>query len=497
MHFRSALFGFLAAVAAALSACSDPSAPADDSGAVLAAGIRQANLTGRHIVAFTGTPPADLAARIAALGGQVDWIAGGAGLAVVSGLGSRTAATLAAAPGIGSVTPDFTLSLPLTALAPARAKPSAGLESQVDPAAALFFPLQWNLRAVGADQAWSAGRRGSPAVSVFILDTGIDYLHADLAGLVDAGRSADLLGTFGVTVGAAPRISIVPFTEADTVAAYYPGRAVYTDLLYHGTLVAATVSSNAVAAAGVTSRTTLVAVKVCAYINVCPVSSVLNGVIYAADHGADVINLSLGGPFTKAGGGGLGAQIQRAFTYATSRGATIVVAAGNDGADMDHDADGYKAYCNAAGVICVSATGPTAEASVAGPWTDVDASATYTNFGRSAVDIAAPGGNMASFVHAACSGTSRLLPVCAGGTYVIGAQGTSMAAPHVAGAAALVVPELGRRPAAVRHRLLSTSDDLGSIGTDAYYGKGRLNVARAASVIPQSLPAASGRRFPR
>src|SRR4030095_3050981 len=101
-----------------------------------------------------------------------------------------------------------------------------------------------------------------------------------------------------------------------------------------------------------------------------------------------------------------------------------------------------------------------------GPWTNIDAPAGYTNFGSSALNVAAPGGNAASFVYAACSRTSLLIPVCQTGTFVVGSQGTSMAAPHVTGTAALLVSTLGRNPGAIKNALQGTADDLGATGTD-------------------------------
>ena len=233
--------------------------------------------------------------------------------------------------------------------------------------------------------------------------------------------------------------------------------------------------------------TRLVGVKVCAYLNTCPLSSVLEGVIYAADNGADVMNLSLGGGFSKAGNGQFVGLINSVFTYAGSKGTTIVVAAGNDTTDIDHNGNTYSTYCDNPAVICVAATGPTGAAGVNGPWANIDAPTAYTNFGRSAIDIAAPGGTNAAPVWAACTQTSAYLALaaCAGGpTFTVGATGTSMASPHVAGAAALLVAQIGRNPAQVRARLLQSADDLGQSGTDPYYGKGRLNIARALGVTP-------------
>jgi subtilisin family serine protease len=362
-------------------------------------------------------------------------------------------------------------------------------QASATPGSSALYARQWNMRAIAADEAWAAGALGSPTVTTFILDSGIDYEYVDLLGLVDERGSIDLTGSFPVVATIAGRPTVVTFTEADTVARYFPARKAFTDLFFHGTHVAATVSSNAIVAAGVTSRTRLVAVKVCTYINVCPFSSVLRGVIHAADSGADVVNLSLGGSFQKRGNGLLVQFVNQAFNYARARGVTIVVAAGNDGADLDHDVAAYSAYCNAPGVICTAATGPTNQSSADGPFTNVDASASYSNFGRSAIDLAAPGGNINApaapntFVYAGCSQTSLVVPVCRTGVFAIGSLGTSMAAPHVSGAASLLVSRFGRNPAAIHARLQRTLDDLGEPGADPRYGKGRLNVARAVSAL--------------
>ena len=472
MRFRFVSLSLVAL--AGVAGCADTSDPTSAGAPLAIAAGSPANPTGRQIVEFSTIAPADFGARVEALGGSVIWSSSSSGLASVSGLSPSAAATLNRAPSVKSVTDDIIISLEAPKhddVTDAATEPA----SQAAPATSFFFARQWNMRAVHADQAWAAGFLGSSGVSVFLLDTGIDYRYIDLQGLVDLTRSTDLLGTFNV--------GGIPFTEADTVHKYFPTRLPITDLYFHGTHVGATISSLGIAAAGVTSHTTLVAVKVCAYLNICPLSSVLGGVIYAADHGADVINLSLGGSFDKAHNGRHVGLINRTFNYARSKGVTIVVAAGNEATDMDHNRDSYVTYCNTPAVICVAATGPTAQVSVNGPWTAVDASAGYSNFGRSAVDVAAPGGNGNSFVYAACSGTSLLLPVCGTGIFVVGAQGTSMSSAHVAGAAALLVQQLGRDPAAIKARLLQTADDLGQSGTDPLFGKGRLNVARAVGAM--------------
>jgi subtilisin family serine protease len=303
---------------------------------------------------------------------------------------------------------------------------------------------------------------------VAILDTGIDYLLPDLVGRVDLSRSA----------------SFEPVDDA-YAAYYFPDRNPTTDLHFHGTNVATQVASNAWAFAGVTSRTTLMSVKVCSFLDGC--HGVYQGVLFAIDHGADVINLSLGGWFRKSAYPGEVAAYNRLMNYAKQKGVTIVVAAGNDGNDLDrqqnifvgYDADGneirthvpsfFSTYCDATHVICVAAT----------RMNDVPAS--YTNYGRSAIDVAAPGGDVGEWVYALCPQTS-LLYNCAGGYYVLGVAGTSQATPHVSGLAALAVEDVGRSPAQVRAYIRNSADPIGG-GNTPYYGKGRINVARAVGAM--------------
>src|SRR3989441_2071725 len=469
--------------------------------------------TGRHIVSFSGSVPTDFAAQVAALGGKVLWVSSGTGLAAVSGLTGGGSVKLAAGKGIQAVDVDESIPLDVPLLVNEEGAPAGvGVQSSTAPASAGFFRRQWNMKAVQADVIWAHALLGSSAVTVFMLDSGIDYLHDDLVGLVDLTRSRDLTGTFLGRVIVGTDTLMVPFTEADTVKRLFPTRQLITDLFFHGTHTSATVSSNAVWAAGITSRTTLVAVKVCGYINACPFSSILTGVIYAANNGADVINMSLGDAFTKAGNGRFVGLLDKVFNYARSKGVTVVVSAGNSAADLDHDGNTYWTFCNTPSVICVAATGPTSDANATspnpnlvrnGPWTNIDAPAYYTNFGRSAINVAAPGGNSSFgpaltapagrdvFVWAACTQTSRLdkpptdLTGCAAlPIFIVGAQGTSMAAPHVAGAAALLVSILGRNPSQIKARIQQSAVKVAGNGTTPVYGEGRLKMGRAVGAHP-------------
>lgn len=422
--------------------------------------------TDNYLILFRGRgEPAELRSAVQGGGGEVVAVHEGVGLALVHGLDQATAAELARARWVQALAPEatFDLELPL-GVGEVLAAP-LGDQILGGPEDALFFARQWHLRVIGADRAWEAGHTGSPAVTVAILDTGIGYLHPDVAGLVDLDRS----------------VSFVPGDEPFRQA-FRPDAHPSVDLNLHGTHVAATVASNAVLAAGVTARTTLMSVKVCNVFGECPVGAVLMGVLHAADHGADVINLSLGGGFLKAGSGGFHSIINEIFTYAGRQGSLVVAAAGNDAFNMNQVPAAFFTYCDAPHVVCVSATGPVASAGINGPWAEVDTPAWYTNFGRGTIDVAAPGGTAPGLVYAACNPLTLLsaYQVCTSGSFVVGLGGTSQAAPHVSGLAALLVAEHGQgQPAFIRNRILQSAEQMGHSSRDQFYGRGRIDAAGA------------------
>ncbi len=473
----------LGAVAALAGCTRDIAAPRANAPAVR---LATAPSSGDYLVAFRGSGvPADFAARVAALGGTVTGSNAGAGFATVSGLTPAGAATLVGSAGISDIEPDAQVTLDDPALTAEADAASVGIASQSNPTTASRYAWQWNMRAIHANTAWAAGKLGSAGVTVAILDTGIDYDAPDLNGLVDLSRSTS-------------------FVPSDTALAKYTpltGRNVISDYNGHGTNVATQVSSKAAALAGVTSKTTLIGIKVLSGRGSGSLGGILNGVLWAADHGADVANMSLGGGFAKAGAQGLGGFISRVFNYAARRGMLIVVAAGNDGIDLDHDGNFLSTFCDIPQVLCVSATGPELVTS------NVDDIAYYTNFGRSAIGVAGPGGNadaahnfatsawpwgtdIASWVWSYCSKTRLVFDpqtgnvlgytVCIFGNRISGFIGTSQATPHVAGLAALLVAERGHgQPALIKNLIEQSADDLGQPGTDPFYGRGRINVARA------------------
>jgi hypothetical protein len=430
---------------------------------------------GQYLVTFKGGIPADFAQQVAALGGAVLYSHAGVGFAAVSGLDDGSAAQLGATAGVADVAVDE--------MVQADIGPSvdAGLEdvmeSQGNPTTATRYNFQWNMRQIHANQAWAAGKLGSPSITVAILDSGLDYDINDLNGLVDLSRS----------------VSFIPADNA-IAATYFPTRHPVTDFNGHGTNVATQVSSKAFALAGVTSRTTLIGVKVLNRSGTGPLSAILAGVTWAADHGANVANMSLGGGFAKAGNGRFVALINKTFNYAKQKGMLIVTSAGNESMDMDHNGNFVKTYCDQPHVICVSSVGPVVSGG------DGDIPAFYTNYGRSAVAVAAPGGNSGntlspwpwgndytSYVWSYCPKTRLagltaagvpVLTACAAGNRLSGFIGTSQASPHVAGLAALLMAE-GASANSAKQRILSTAIDFGATGTDPYFGRGRIDVARA------------------
>ncbi len=465
----------VAALAIALFACAgDPVAPSL-ARVVRANAAVQSAAVGRSIVEFNGPVRTGFAATVASLGGAVDFVVEHGGFAAVSGLTADAAATLARAPGVARVYDDVVVQMEKPTLLGSMPEVVSAL-SPTNPAGAAVFGLQWNMRAIYAPAAWAAGNLGSASVTAAILDSGLDYDNLDLNGLVDLSRST----------------SFVPSDDA-LVNALFPGRNEIDDLGGHGTLVASQVASNAVVFAGVSSRTHLIGVKVLGATGSGSLGGILAGLIWAADHGADVANMSLGVPggIDKAGLGRFVGLMNHVFNYAHAAGMVVVVAAGNDAMNLDNDGRTLAVVCEAPHVICVSATGPTSGAPFQGPWGNVDAFAPYSDYGRQAITVAAPGGSDFGYVSALCArhylavvGNTLTAP-CISGTLILGGDGTSLAAPHVTGLVAQLIARYGkRRPAQIKQLLLNGVDDLGPAGADPQYGAGRINVLKALSHWP-------------
>ena len=494
----------IGAIVAAACVSEAPVTPSDNSitAATVSAAAPQLSATsdnpsGRYLVVFK--PGRDAGAAIAQTlrtdGGVLEGTHSDLGFAVVSGLSPEAAARLGQSSNVSSVEPDVEFAIEPVSQGE-QLEAGDVVQSVAAPQGAFFYGLQWSLRAIKADAAWAGGSLGSPDVSVAILDTGIDYRLPDLAGLVDLNRS----------------ISLRPDEDArlrDAVSkGWFPaGLHPITDMNAHGTLVSSLVASKANLFAGVTSRTTLFGVKVCTVFNSCSTIATLNGIVYAVNQGADVINMSLGGAFLKKLNPGFVGVINRVFNYAHGNGTVIVVAAGNSAAPMDAFSNAYFAYCDAPHVLCASATGPNAV--VGGQVRNPDTFASYSNFGRS-ISVAAPGGSLTtsilSRIIGQCSQTALAWhqgpppspgapppppvidgPACQpppGFVSIVAGIGTSFSSPLVAGVVASLVANGQTQPSQIRWIVEKTSDDLGAAGKDPFFGSGRLNAARAVGALP-------------
>jgi serine protease len=310
---------------------------------------------------------------------------------------------------------------------------------------------------VDADMDWAEtydhlGPNFAGSAVIAILDTGIRTTHPAFAGKIVGGRRF----------------------LADTLTA---GKTNVTDDQGHGSHVAGIAASRAdVRIPGVAygNNVKLLIGKVCTSAGSCPSSATANAIVWAADNGANVINMSLGSFGGNPDGTGSAAQ-QTAMQYALSKEALPVCATGND----DNKPNGYT------GGIGYPARFPECMAVGATNWSDAKAS--YSNYGAQ-IEISAPGGdsnaqgNAAGFI---------LAPLHTSNSYTW-KTGTSMATPQVAGLAALLYATGMTRAADVRARMISTADDLEASGWDARTGAGRINIYRAVTgQNPNAAPIAN------
>ena len=280
-----------------------------------------------------------------------------------------------------------------------------------------FQSQQWGNRVVGAPAAWDV-TTGSADVTVAVLDTGVNPV-SELAGRVLPGYD---------------------FINDDADPADDHG---------HGTAAASVIAAtgdNGAGFAGLCWTCRILPVKVMDAKGAGGHGDIARGITYAVDHGADVINLSLGGPESSQ-------ILADAVAYAAARGVVVVASAGNDGVDTPNYPAAYPSAIAVAGS------------------TETDARADWSNHGPSWVDVAAPGTNAAQSKD---------------GSYVW-FSGTSSAGPVVAGVAALArSADPASTAAQVRAAIEATADPVG------YVAKGRVDAAGTVRAVwaARAVPAA-------
>lgn len=312
---------------------------------------------------------------------------------------------------------------------------------------------QWYLgseRGIGVEAAWNA-MTGTPGagVTVAVVDTGVDINHPDLKDRI--AREAD-----GVTPHFIDEIG--SDSSLSTGATNYAGK----DGNGHGTHVAGLVgaSANGTGTVGVAPGVTILPVKVMRTDGSGDDFAIAKGLKDAADAGADVINLSVGGPAPSQ-------LLADAIAYDLGRGATVIIASGNGYGPVYYPA----AY---AGIICVGATSGTPTSPYTIP--------AYSNKGPE-LSLVAPGGDGSHTsadrgIYSTVPTYSTYMSATSGvGPNYGTLSGTSMATPIVSGVAALVIADAKAHgqtltPSQVRARLLATAKPLGaqSFSTDWGYG---------------------------
>ncbi len=349
-----------------------------------------------------------------------------------------------------------------------------------------LYTNQWNFPAIDMEQAWDINPGATNAITVAVLDTGVAYKNAtfDFVGapFVLNGLRYPALGPVSVPFALAPELG--PSTRFVSPRDFIWNDADPVDLDGHGTHVAGTIgqaTNNGVGVAGMAFNVQIMPVKCISSVWDDAFDSpfvgtddvIARAIRYAADNGAKVINMSLG-----RNGGPEAPLIGEAIRYAVGRGAFVAVAAGNDYEDGNPVERLAEQAAPVEGAMVVAAVGR-------------GLNRAYYSGVKPYVEIAAPGGDFR-----AAGGSSGMIlqqtysPAFAD-TYTLGPtrytaprfdvfsymyyQGTSMATPHVAGLAALLMSQGITNPAAVEAAIKRFATDKGATGPDQEYGAGLIH----------------------
>lgn len=328
-----------------------------------------------------------------------------------------------------------------------------------------YFSSQLNHSAMNTSTAWST-TKGSKSVTVAILDSGVDILHPDLASniwensgeLANNGKDDDANGFIDDYNG---------WDFVDSSKDVTPRSTGTLSAKHHGTVIAGiigAVGNNARGVAGIAWDVQLMPVRVLDTSGNGLSSRVALGIRYAADNGADIINLSFTGSQSST-------LMMQAIQYARNRGVIVIASAGNDNLNLNVTPRYPVCHSGVIGVASVSDSG---------------FKSSFSNYGNSCVDISAPGENIISTVSTE-SGT--IYP----SGYAVGWNGTSFSSPAVAGVAVLAVahqPDLTREQ--LETLLISSSNSLESKNPSYPKSLGTGMVSASKAVSYSAPPKLSG-----
>lgn len=491
--------------------------------------------TAQYIVVIDQAASISAYSAIAAAGGRVVSV-NNAGVASVRSSSANFASALMGSTGIVGVALNAGFAQAATAKAAAPPEGTHTLATEAAACAALFSvpvttgpdplgPCQWDMRAINATSSGSYAVSRGRGVRVGVMDTGIDLTHGDLMSNVDLAASCVFLYASTPTANTAEQVTRGSCSN----------KAALQDLAGHGTHTAGTIGApiNGRGIAGVAPEATIVALKAGTEQGYFFTESVVDALVYAGDKRLDVVSMSFfADPWlfncrNDAEQKAIIQAISRAARYAQQRGVLLVAAAGNEGIDLNHptideispdypaDAAITRPVNNKCvvlpqelpGVVVVTATGAQnllAWYSTYGQLTDVTApgGSRYQTptFNSSRGRVLAPYSSTAGDLELEAA-LGRLVVDPDGNLYAW-LNGTSMAAPHAAGVAALIkAAHPGMSQSTVAAKLRQTATPMacptthdpgieffgaplqvctGGIGSNSFYGAGLVNALAAA-----------------
>ncbi len=347
-----------------------------------------------------------------------------------------------------------------------------------------FYDRQWNFPAIDMERAWDIQPQAGSEIIVAVLDSGVAFRSLTIRynsrfpfRIEPGGPLYPALGIVDVPFATGPELGDAKFVSPRD---FIWDDELPVDLDGHGTHVSGTLgqlTNNGVGVAGMAYNVRIMPVKVISDVwddifdspNIGTDDVVARGIRYAADNGARVINMSIGRT-----GGGPATVIEEAIRYAVSRGVFVAVAGGNEADEGNPPSRPAQPAPGINGMVAVAAVGRSLERA-------------FYSTTNAYIEMAAPGGDQRrdgtiggilqqtidqQQLHTYLLGPQRFIPPRADLFTYNFFQGTSMATPHVAAFAAMLMQQGITSPAAVEAAMKRFARDLGRPGVDTEYGSG-------------------------